>query len=132
MFAINLDKEKYIKSYSDKRRNPESILVESIPETSDSKKMSCYQYINGEFVFDADKWAKIEEKRAESARINGINAEIDSLKNQIMASDYQIIKCYEYSLNNLELPYDAQALHEERQALRDEINKLEKELNAEG
>lgn len=131
MFAISLDEEKYIKSYSDKFRNPESILVESIPKTSDSEKMRCYQYINEEFVLDADKWAKIEAKRAESARIRGIETKIDSLKNQISASDYQIIKCYEYALNNLELPYDAQALHEERQKLRDQINILEKHLKVE-
>lgn len=128
MFAINLDNEGYIVNFSNKVRKPESILVDEIPETSDSEKMRCYQYINEEFVFDADKWAAIEAAREKAAHIRRINAEIDSLKQQIESSDYQIIKCYEYALNNLELPYDAQALHEERQGLRDKINSLEKTL----
>lgn len=128
MFAINLDNEGYIVNFSNKFRKPESILVDEIPETSDSEKMRCYQYINEEFVFDADKWAAIEAAREKAAQIRRINAEIDSLKQQIESSDYQIIKCYEYALNNLELPYDAQALHEERQGLRDKINTLEKTL----
>lgn len=137
-YAINFDENKYIESYSDKVRNPESVLVNEIPNESDPEKMRCYRYINGEFVFDADKWAAIEAQRAEqeaeraeAARINGINAEIDSLKNQIGASDYQIIKCYEYFLNDLPMPYDVKEIHEERQAMRDKINELEEELKAE-
>ena len=92
------------------------------------EKLKCYQYEDGEFVFDAVKWAIIESNRAESARIGEINAEIEALKAQITASDYQIIKCYEYALNNLPLPYDIEALHNERQELRDQINKLETTL----
>lgn len=128
MFAINLDNEGYIVNFSNKFRKPESVLVESLPDTCDLKKMRCYKHTNGKFVFDADKWAAIEAAQEKAARIREINTEIDSLKQQIESSDYQIIKCYEYALNNLELPYDAQALHEERQSLRDKINSLEKTL----
>lgn len=135
MFAIILDENNYIIDVSDKFRKPGSILVNEIPQEENPDKLQCYQYIEGEFVFDADKWAVIEAERAEMEaeraeieRINGIHAEIDSLKSQIESSDYQIIKCYEYALNNLELPYDAAQLHESRQALRDRINELEKEL----
>lgn len=127
MYAIILDNEGYIKEHSNKFRKPESILVDEIPD-AESDKLTCYKYNNGEFVFDADKWAAIEATREKAAQIRRTNAEIDSLKQQIESSDYQIIKCYEYALNNLELPYDAQALHEERQGLRDKINSLEKTL----
>lgn len=51
--------------------------------------------------------------------------EIDILKKQISASDYKVIKCHEYALVGKELPYDIEALHAERQALRDKINELE-------
>jgi len=54
--------------------------------------------------------------------------EITSLKAQLAETDYKIIKCYEYQLAGLELPYDIQALHTERQSLRDRINELEESL----
>lgn len=135
MFAIILDEEKYLQSYSDKFRKPESILVDAIPDEEEPEKLHCYQYINNEFVLDADKWAaieaeraKAEAERAEAARIAGIRHEIDTLKETIESTDYQVIKCYEYSLMKLAMPYDIETLHAERQAMRDEINALEKEL----
>ena len=44
-------------------------------------------------------------------------------------TDYKITKCYEYFLAGKQLPYDINALHEERQAFRDEINKLESTID---
>ena len=132
MFAITLDENKYIKTYSSKFKTPDSILVKTMPTESDPEKIKCYQYIKNKFVLDADKWAAIEAKREENARINEINSKITALKQEIESSDYQIIKCYEYALCNLTSPYDVIKLHEERQALRDEINELEASLNVEG
>lgn len=54
-----------------------------------------------------------------------IEAQIDELKQQLSESDYKITKCYECSLVGETLPYDIQALHNERQTIRDEINRLE-------
>jgi hypothetical protein len=51
--------------------------------------------------------------------------EIEKLKTQLTETDYKIIKCSEYQLAGQPLPYDIQALHTERQALRDQINTLE-------
>ena len=48
--------------------------------------------------------------------------EIESMKQDLASSDYKIIKCMECYLLGKELPYDINALHEERQAKRDEIN----------
>ena len=53
-------------------------------------------------------------------------ARIAELKAQLDGTDYKIIKCSECSLAGIELPYDIAKLHAERQALRDEINELEK------
>ena len=61
-----------------------------------------------------DKLVKIREKAIKVA----------DAKRQLNATDYKIIKAYEYSLVGLEQPYDIHALHAERQALRDEINSL--------
>lgn len=42
--------------------------------------------------------------------------------------DWKIAKCYEYALMGLPAPYDIAVLNAQRQAVRDEINKLEAEL----
>ncbi len=52
---------------------------------------------------------------------------IAELKAELNGTDYKIIKCSECSLAGIEMPYDIVALHTQRQALRDEINELERE-----
>lgn len=54
--------------------------------------------------------------------------DIESLKAELQASDYKVIKCAEAICINEELPYNMTALHNERQALRDKINELESEV----
>ena len=55
-------------------------------------------------------------------------SEIERLKSELQESDYKVIKCAEAMAVGAELPYDAQELHKERQALRDKINELESEV----
>ena len=72
-----------------------------------------------------------EEEKAELARqqqISQVTAQIDDLKNRIAASDYKVIKTYEYTLLGEQTEYDMEAVHAERQALRDQINVLETQL----
>lgn len=72
-----------------------------------------------------------EEELAEQARqqhISQVIAQIDDLKALIAASDYKIIKTYEYTLLGEQTEYDIEAVHAERQALRDQINTLETQL----
>ena len=72
-----------------------------------------------------------EEELAELARqqqISQVTAQIDGLKAQIAASDYKVIKTYEYTLLGEQTEYDIEAVHAERQALRDQINVLETQL----
>ena len=47
------------------------------------------------------------------------------LKQNLIETDYKIIKCYEASLVGEPLPYDVNALVQERNAWREEINQLE-------
>ena len=58
-----------------------------------------------------------------------IQMEIERLKSELQESDYKVIKCAEAICLNAELPYNMTELHNERQALRDKINELEKEVN---
>lgn len=72
-----------------------------------------------------------DEERAaleQQNQIAAISAQINAIKEQIRATDYQIIKAYEYSLVGKETEYDIAALHTERQAQRDQINELEEQL----
>lgn len=128
MFAVILNEENYIKEYSRKFRTPASILVDDIPNESNPEKLRCYQYINGKFVLDVEKWSKIVAERAKAALIEEARNAIAALKEKLAESDYQIIKCFEYSLLGIAMPYDLQALHDARQAFRDQINKLEEKL----
>jgi hypothetical protein len=53
-----------------------------------------------------------------------ITSRIEDLKTQLSSTDYMITKCMELSLLGEPLPYDIEAIHAERQAIRDEINRL--------
>lgn len=136
MIAVHLDENNYIKSYSRTYRTPGSILVDSIPDEEDPEKLHCYKFENGKFVFDHMKFAAVqaerlkeELERAAIAAIEKIREEIAEFKSKLESTDYQIIKCFEYSLLNIELPYDLEKLHTERQTMRDKINALEETLN---
>ena len=72
---------------------------------------------------DADEYKiSIDEQQA------NIQMEIERLKYELQASDYKITKIAEAMSIGAELPYDAKALHKERQTLRDKINELESEV----
>ena len=136
MIAVQLDDNFYIKDYSHTYRNPGMILVDSFPNEEEPEKLRCYKFENGKFVFDPLKWAalqaeriKEEAERAAFAAIEKIREEIKEFKEKLESTDYQIIKCFEYSLLNIDLPYDLEKLHTERQTMRDKINALEETLN---
>ena len=57
--------------------------------------------------------------------------DIESLKSELQESDYKVIKCAEALTIGAEMPYDVESLHNERQALRDKINELEKAVGDE-
>lgn len=86
-------------------------------ESLGMEEMDVEQAYNGKWYVEGYAPAKPQEE---------INQErIIQLKNELAETDYKIIKCSEYQLANLELPYDIAALHAQRQAIRDEINELE-------
>jgi hypothetical protein len=78
---------------------------------------------------DNYQYIEITEQEYNGIKANWIvpdtQSQIDVLKGRLAATDYQIIKSYEYNLVGLEPPYDIGTLHAERQAIRDQINTLE-------
>ena len=61
-------------------------------------------------------------------RICDLIADLESTASDI--GDWKIAKCMEYQAMGLEMPYDLNALYEARQAVRDEINQIQVELEA--
>lgn len=68
------------------------------------------------------KWEVVKEDESK------ISSKIDILKSELSDSDYKIMKCYEASILGTEMPYNVETLIAERQAKRNEINRLEKLL----
>lgn len=99
------------------------IEVNELPPEKDNNKMLAYKLEKNKWVFDESKYQEILNAEAEEEK----QAKIKELQSELNESDYKIIKCNEYELAGLELPYDIEELHKQRQALRDEINKLQGE-----
>lgn len=61
-----------------------------------------------------------------------LEQEMISLEWALKASDYEVIKAYEYEKCGMKAPYDIEAVHKERQAKRDRINEIQKILDGGG
>jgi hypothetical protein len=57
-----------------------------------------------------------------------IAAEIARLQSELAATDYRVVKSYEFTLAGETPPYDPAALHAGRQVIRDRITELEEML----
>ena len=75
-----------------------------------------------------DNGNRISFKYETAVNTTKIQGEIDAIKAELSETDYQVIKCYEASLVGEELPYDINALHEDRNEKRAQINALETNL----
>ena len=73
-----------------------------------------------------------EEKSAieKQNQINELKNKIRMLKNELLESDYIVIKCQEYLLVGKEIPseYDISSYNEKRDSIREQINELQLEL----
>lgn len=61
-----------------------------------------------------------------------LEQEMISLEWALKATDYEIIKAYEYEKCGIKAPYDIDSVHKERQAKRDRINEIQKILGGGG
>lgn len=98
------------------------LLKEIVIPSSFDGNSTHYQYVeqNGKIVLTELKIEIIKEKEKKTY-INRIS----QLKKLLSETDYKIIKCFEYQLANLIMPYDFKTLQAQRQAFRNEINILE-------
>lgn len=119
---ILLDEQGYFTgNYAVKGKIVGGVEVSELPPYEDIKKQTSCKFENEKWVFDENKYQKILNTEAEEEK----QAKIKELQSELNESDYKIIKCNEYKLAGLELPYDIEELHKQRQVLRDEINKLQ-------
>lgn len=130
MFAIYLDQNNYLESYSDRFRKPKSILVNAIPNETDIEKLRCYQFIDGNFVFNSEKWAAIEAARAESTKNEATAQEITALNEQYQENTLRVIECIISFLTGHEMPYSIRELSAERMEIVKKIAALKAASNA--
>lgn len=63
-----------------------------------------------------------------------LEQEIRNLESQLSSNasdigDWKVAKCMEYQAAGLDMPYDFDELHEARQAVRDEINQIQEQID---
>lgn len=119
---ILLDEQGYFTgNYAIEGKIVGGVEISELPPYEDMKKQISCKLENEKWIFDEEKYQEILNQEAEEEK----QAKIKELQSELNESDYKIIKCNEYKLAELELPYDIEELHKQRQALRDEINKLQ-------
>ena len=95
----------------------------------DNTKLQCPENYSVRIVpYDAGD--KISYRYEQKFNIRIVREKISDLKNSLTSSDssigdYRITKCYEASLIGAEMPYNVTELHQKRQYIRNEINRLE-------
>ena len=77
---------------------------------------------------ETEMTAAIDERMEKEQEIRNLQSMLSSTASPI--GDLKISKHMEYTLLGMDSPYDIEALHTERQAIRDRINDLQEELDA--
>ena len=136
---------KFLEEYSEKFKNEETGEIETriVSIQEQQTELSALGWKHVELVDDTkcpeyysvrivpyDAGDKISYKYEQRFNAKLVRNKIDELKasltsNDSVIGDYRITKCYEASLIGLDMPYDIENLHQQRQSVRDEINKLE-------
>lgn len=88
---------------------------------NDNTNITHYEVSVQEEEYEAVK-KMLEERGCINIAPKDLPPTIDELKAELAATDYKIIKCSEYRLAGLDMPYDVAELNGQRQALRDQIN----------
>lgn len=121
---ILLDEQGYFTgNYAIEGKIVGGVEISELPPYKDIRRQISCKFENEKWIFDEERYQEILDKDAEEEK----QAKIKELQSKLNESDYKIIKCNEYKLAGLEIPYDIEELHKQRQALRDEINKLQGE-----
>ncbi len=138
---------KFLEEYNEKYRNEDTGEIETRTisiqqqqielaalgwkpvELVDETKLQCPENYSVRII-PYDVGNKICYKYEQRFNAKIVQSKIDELKfsltsNDSSIGDYRITKCYEASLIGESMPYDISELHKKRQAVRNEINKLE-------
>ena len=75
----------------------------------------------------ADTAEMMNERQEKQQRITELQWDLTSFTSDI--GDYKVIKCLTAAALGKEMPYDLAAIEKKRQEVRDEINKLQAELD---
>lgn len=127
MYSILLDSQNYCtNTYAEIGNVINGTNIPTLPQTEPiNYKFYKWQDETKTWIFDETKYNNSLQE-ATNININqSIIDEINVLKSKLEKSDYKIIKCQEYLMSNLDLPYDIADLNKERQTIRDRINELE-------
>ena len=93
----------------------------------DPEKVVCGENVKVIHV-TVDAGDRITYKYEKVINTEGIRRKVESLQKKVAESDYQIRKCYEYSLVGKKMPYDIQAIHVDSEEIRIKIRELKKLL----
>lgn len=91
----------------------------------DESRLTCADEFHSVKIEPYDAGARIKYRYPVAFNKKLLERKIESLKNDLSASDYRVIKCYECALVGEPLPYNMTELRSSRQALRNQINELE-------
>lgn len=95
----------------------------------DGTKLECSENYSVRIIpYDAGD--RISYKYEKKFNVKIVREKIAILKKRLTSNDsdigdYRITKCYEASLIGIEIPYNMSELHQKREDVRDEINRME-------
>lgn len=112
--------DRKITGYSEIKHYESDLLIDE--NTIDLEKISYYEVINGNLIYNASLLDEQMEKENKFFRLV-------ELKQLLANTDYKVIKCLEAKELEEEMPYDLQALIIQRKAWREEINNLEFQIS---
>lgn len=109
------------------RKSPQEVITEKglkeliVPSDFDGNA-SLYNYVERDNkIILAGLKSEVATKKERQADVSRIS----TLRTELASEDYKVIKCAEYQLNGLEMPYDLVELTASRNEKREEINSLE-------
>lgn len=108
--------------------------VEQIPTEEEESERYTYDMYRLKTYYRDNLREKLEDEESYNIWLDfarqteeqaNAKTEIEKLQEELNDTDYKIIKCSEYQLAGIPIPYDIAELHLQRQKLRDKINELQ-------
>ena len=118
--------EQQIAALSEEWKPVDAISPEALVSEDENYIIVPVPYDHGERIaYRYEKRYDYQRIKQQVADLKQAKQQVADLKQALSDSDYKVMKCYEASMLGQPLPYDIDAVHSERQAMRDKINELE-------